>query len=316
MATEAQLAANRLNAIHHGLASVLAEGASGRELVEARKGLWRPEFKPDGETQEGLFEQVVVESLRVERCQGAYFSLCNQHGERAKVQWDADRRREAETLASDLARNPRLLSAQLEATVQGCNVKLELWAGLLSSLTRHRIWTDKQRSLALDLLGVHSELRDAETTLDPSLGDLFETRSAVVNAEVVRLANLRDGALAGLDAHDRAFAETTLGAELTAPLQLLDRYERAALRRQNAAWRKLNAAKVDAASPAPAIEIEASAPNAKLEPKPLSLPEPMPVRPLTLERRSEYVAQECPEHPIGLNRQKRRAIAALQRRAG
>ena len=116
------------------------------------------------------------------------------------------------------------------------------WRGLSASLERHGTWTDAQRSLALDLLGIHPDLRDAETPVDPAEGDAFEARRGVVAAEVARLESLRDGELAIRDAEERAMAESTLGAELTKPLQLMHRYESAALRRQNSAWRKLDEA--------------------------------------------------------------------------
>ena len=231
--TEAGKARSRLNGVDHGLAAVLPEAAAGRAFIDERKSLVRDQFKPVGDSQEHLFEQVVIETIRIKRCQEVFFSQCQQYGDRARVQWDADRRREAEELAEGLAKTPQVVAAKLEANPQGCGVKLVLWTGLLSSLSLHRDWTDNQRSLALDLLGIHRDLRDAETPINPAHGNVFETRILVVNTEIARLTDLRDQVLVGLDARDRAVAETSLGAEFTKPMQLLDRYERACFRRTN-----------------------------------------------------------------------------------
>ena len=128
---------------------------------------------------------------------------------------------------------------------------IESWRGLAAGLERHRTWTDAQRSLALDLLGVRPELRDAGTPVDPIAGDVLEVRRGVIASEVARLEALVAGPLSDLDADDRAMAESSLGAELTKPLQLLHRYEMAAYRRQQSAWRQLDAARAGR-SPAPA----------------------------------------------------------------
>ena len=276
MASAAQISANRRNAqfstgptsptgkvvssqnsTKHGLSgsttAALMAAPGSRDLLEKRKGEWIKGYAPEDESEAWLFEQVVAESIRVDRCTDAYFELCREHGRRAQAQWDADRRREADELAGMLAKAPQTVARRLEATPQGCDLMLEYWRGLAASLEKHRTWTDAQRSLVLDLLAVHPELRDAETPIDPAEGDVLEVRRAVISAEVARLTALRDGALAVLDAEARARAEASLGAELTKPLQLVDRYERAACRRLEWARRRLDASRRerDASPPAP-----------------------------------------------------------------
>ncbi len=53
-------------------------------------------------------------------------------------------------------------------------LKIELWRGLGASLETHGTWTDAQRGIALDLLGIHPEFRDAATPADPIEGDVLE----------------------------------------------------------------------------------------------------------------------------------------------
>jgi hypothetical protein len=320
--------ASRLNAVTHGLAASLPEAFAAVEQSQAeldqRKAKWRPELRPEGDYQESLFEQIVVEAIRVDRCQKTFLALCTQHAQRARVEWDADRRRDAATLAAGLARNPQLVAERLAATPHGCDLMLGLWRGLRASLDRHKSWTDNQRSLALDLLGIHPDLRDAETPIDPSDGDAFETRLTTVDAEIARLSAVRERTL-GLDESERDMAEQTLGVEFTRPVQLLDRYERNAFRRQQLAFKALKASQRGET-----VETKPIPPVARAEPK----PEPRIVTtPPTVGRmsRAEFAVVMDPvvaqveresqrthraDRPTSLNRRQRRKLAALERRAG
>jgi hypothetical protein len=321
MATERQIAANlansarscgpksiegkdksRFNALKHGLAATttaaLIAAESDRQLVEDRKAKWSDSFRPVGDDQEWQFEGLVVESIRIERCRDAFFALCRQYGERARVQWDEDRRRDAADLAAGLHRNPTAIARRLQATAQGSDLMLTFWKGLLSHLDRHGEWADPQRSLALDLLGIHKSLREAETVVDPAVGDVVAARRALATAEIARLTDLRDGPLADLDASERAMAEQTLGAEFTKPLQLIERYERAACRRFDAASKKLRTtAKAAVKTPAP--------------PKPAPPPQPSFVAAL----QAVAAPAPIPAPQPTMNRRHRRALAAQQRRA-
>ena len=171
---------------------------------------------------------MVVESIRIARCTDAFFALCREHGLRAR---DPLGRRPPPRRSDDVAaglgaghRRPH----DLEETVQGCELKRESWLGLAAGLEADGRWTEAQQSLALDLLGVRPELRDAETPVDPAIGDALAARRSVVAAEVSRLTRLVDR-LAASDELASRLAEATLGSvELTRPLQLMQRYERAA----------------------------------------------------------------------------------------
>jgi hypothetical protein len=333
MATTAQIEANRCNALRstgptseagkaassqnarkHGLAgSVLTKPEADLDALEVAKAKWRPELRPRGADEEALFEVVVAESIRIERCHTLYMSLCDDHGHRARVQWDADRRREADDLALKLASASQAVARQLERTKQGAELKLELWRGLASSLEKHATWTDAQRSLALDLLGVHPQLRDSETPVDPAVGDALAARRAQIASETSRLESLRDGALTDRDARERASAKATIGAELTKPLQLLHRYETAATNRQRAAWRALDRARESReGSPAPAprksstpsvVSLLKALPARLREPEPE--PEPAVADPLPLPATMPPVPH--------MNRRQRRALAARAR---
>ncbi len=270
--------------------------------------------RPAGPEEEHLFEIIVAESIRQGRCTDAYFALCRDHGRKARLEWDADRRRQADELALKLARSPQSVARQLESTWHGAVLKIELWRGLGSSLERHQTWTDAQRSIALDLLAIHPDFRDAETPADPAEGDVLEVRRALVAAEVARLETLRDGVLAERDDHEREMAESTVGAELTRPVQLMHRYEQAAWKREQWAWRKLDEARKVRSVPQAAAPPAAPTPPA---PKPAPRPVPAAPAPVSATPSREFVSPEpkpAPSRP--LNRRQRRAQAAMARRAG
>jgi hypothetical protein len=321
MATERQIAANqansalstgpkssegkdksRFNAVKHGLAATTTAAlivADGRALVEERKARWLSSFHPEGDDQEWHYERLVVESIRIERCHDAFFALCRLHGERARALWDEDRHRDAADLAAGLGRNPTSIARRLRASAQGADLMITFWKGLLAQLERHGEWTGPQRSLALDLLGVHKSLRDAATPVDPIGGDVVAARKSLASAEIARLGDLRDGRLSDLDASEQRLAEQTLGAEFTKPLQLIDRYERAATRRYDAACKV----------------VRTHAPSAVSAPAPKPSPVPRPVAVVMPTPAPAVVATPRPIPRPTMNRLERRTLAALQRRA-
>jgi hypothetical protein len=317
--TEDGKASSRFNAVTHGLSASLPDaliGLDGYDDVEERKEAWRRELRPEGDAQDALFDTVVVESARVERCQRTFFALCRQHAERAREQWDDDRRRDAEELAAGIARSPRLIAARLEATPHGCDVKIDLWTGLAAILNRHKVWTDPQRSMALDLLGIHPELRDAGTPLDDLNGDESAGRLALIATEIVRLKTVRERVVSS-DQTERAMAEQTLGVEFTKPVQRLDRYERAAVRRQDVAWKRLIQAKKAATPEAAPTK---PAPPREVAP-PVAPPESVAKRAVTFDPfdgADPIASIATPARsatPVHTNRRQRRRLAALERRA-
>jgi hypothetical protein len=92
----------------------------------------------------------------------------------------------------------------------------------------------------------------------------------LVEGELARLRRRKAGALDEIDEHERMTAEAGIGAELSKPLKLLQRYESACWRRQQAALRILQDR-----TPKPML---AAPPPAPLPP-PSAAPEPQASRP-------------------------------------
>src|SRR5262249_899036 len=140
-------------------------------LVAERTAAYRADLRPATAHEEALVAQLAVDSVRLERCRDHFAVLCHEYAQRAALCWDEDRRLEAGRLAARLARAPAQTSRLLRRTKQGCELLIERWEGLERVLREAGTWTDPQRALALDLLGVPAELRAGTTAVDPPPGE-------------------------------------------------------------------------------------------------------------------------------------------------
>ena len=230
--TDEGKAISRANALTHGLtgAGVVVADDDAAVIAE-RLESWRPTYRPGTDEEEWLFEQAVVSSVRVDRCQRDENLLRTHQSVRASLCWDDDRRLAAEELGATLSKKPSLVLRKLRKTRQGCDWLLERWRGLGDVLERGGEWTEAQSSLALDLLGTPRELRDGPPGSPQDL----------VAREVDGLERLAAEALDDLDGLERDSAETGLPIEPDRPLTLLRRYEAACMRRYQWARNRLTA---------------------------------------------------------------------------
>src|SRR5258708_22644806 len=189
MATDAQVNANRLNSqksngptsvrgrqissrnsLKHGLTgsgAVLADG--DEQALDDRLEAYMAEFRPESPHETVLVAEMALDDVRMGRCGKLFDILCDGYATRAQLCWDQDRRLEAEDLAARLRRDPSRNALKLQRTPQGCALMIERWEALGRILRETGTWTEAQRSLALDLLGVPPELRDGEPAVDPPL---------------------------------------------------------------------------------------------------------------------------------------------------
>ena len=127
--------------------------------------------------------------------------------------------------------SPALVSRRLRATAPGCAWLIERWKGLRAALTKGSAWTEAQRALALDLLGVAPERHDGPLPFDPEPGqDAAEAERATASDEIERLSRLADGPLAVLEDLERQAAEVGLG-EASPELRRGRRYAAGCMRR-------------------------------------------------------------------------------------
>jgi hypothetical protein len=181
---------------------------------------------------------MAINDLRSDRCRVLYFRLIGRHADRACLAWDLDRKAEAEELAARLPKDPGKVSAALEATRYGCEVMAARWEALGRIMEYAGAWDEAQRSMALDLLGVHPALRVGRTAADAPEGtDPVAFGVALAGSEVERLRELKAERLDAWDETERSLAEQSFGAELTREMMLLHRYESQIHRRFDAARR-------------------------------------------------------------------------------
>jgi hypothetical protein len=270
MATDRQIAANRMNAgrssgpqsvggkarsranaTRHGLASESADlEAEFSPEFQDRRATWAAEYRPVGESAHWALDRAVAASFRIERCERAMDDLTASLQDRAQLAWEQDRAVEAATIAGRLGRDPVLASRQLRTTLAGVALLIEAWLGLAAILQDERDWSESEASRALDLLGVDPDFRSARTPIDPlDDSDPIVFRKALARDEVDRLEALRDRALIPLDELDRENAMSGDLAMLSKPAKLLLRYERDAWKRYHDAIRELN----EQAPAAPAV---------------------------------------------------------------
>ena len=216
---------SRKNALKHGLngAGVVLPAEESAAVTE-RNAQWHSSLKPWSVSETWFAEQVVVLSIRIERCQDHENALRIGLAERAATTWDADRKLAIEILAEGLSRKPAKVAQQLRACAHGCDWMIDRWNRLRAVLEFKGSWSAAQAALALDLLGTPSDFRDVPGPLD---GD----RMAVIASEIAELTKLRETVLADLDAHEQASAQLGLDSELAPSLVKARRYETECRRR-------------------------------------------------------------------------------------
>jgi hypothetical protein len=316
--TEDGKLASRCNAVKHGLAGrgvVLPEAEEAK--VERRIFEWLPTYSPLDPDERWAYEQMVRESVRIDRCDEEEPELRARLMERAGTCWDSDHALAAEELGQKLLARPALIARQLESTVQGLIWLIARWEGLAAVLENGKDWDDRLRMLAQSLLGVPVEFRENPSRLDlpaSSTGDLKAHRLSLIGLEIARLRSLKDGPIAAEDAADRERVSRGIEVEPDRALARLRRYSAACHRRFKAASKTLTpvpkARRHDHCPP----RSWSSPPRSAYPDSPRSgLPEsPMFAIPTASDLLPS--AHHLPGSPVRpLNRQQRRAMASLER---
>jgi hypothetical protein len=223
---------SRRSALKHGMAGngiVFPDEVDQRIADRVRD--WGAELKPRNNVEVWYVEQVAAASVCIDRCKAQQTAAWNDLSYRAENFWDDDRRRDAEKLAKRLPKDPGLVRLELESTKQGCELIIERWELLLVALEDGEPWNDAMRAMALDLLGVHPDLRGSRSRIDPKPGiEVVEHQSNVAKGQIERLSLQRDNRLDDSDAKDRDLALMGLSVP-NREIMLIVRYEFEARRR-------------------------------------------------------------------------------------
>jgi hypothetical protein len=235
--------------------------------IEGRLAEWKRSFLELPPCEEWLLRDACVQSLRLERDEGHEDRLIARFMTRAALAWEQDRELAVEELAAGLARKPVLISARLRSSRHGCLGMIKRWKSLSAQLEANDDWTEPQRGMALDLLGIAPEFRDGTTRLDPPApANPLETRRLVIERELDSLHSLATGPLQELDDEERMAAEEGVGAERDPGIKALRRNLDTYRRRIDWCIRQLKPFK---------MPVEADQPPALILPAPLPPIEPM-----------------------------------------
>ena len=290
--TEEGKANSRVNAYRHGMASEHPLVETTRSpLDQERKALWMKQFKVEDSFRESLVDMMVAARNQLEVCWAEQSVLEQNHALRAEKVWDLDRRDEAYEIAEQLHANPWRTARKLERTPHGINLLIDILVRLDGILHANGKLSSDQRELLLDALGVHPELRDGPTEIDPPLDviDKIAWISGAISGEVDRLESYIADGLDEINDEAREMASQGSGAIFTAKSTLLQRYIRDAERRFYRAQRALNVLRE------PLTQAETTAPNdakstAQPKPKKALPPEALEDDDFAMEIEDRFVA--------------------------
>ncbi len=235
--TDAGKVRSRANSVKHGLSGegvvVTAEDAAA---IARRAEVWRVEYQLDSPTKEWEFEQLVVNSVRVDQCQARERAMRDDDVCRALFLWEIDQEAAAAALGDRLARRPDSVSKQLHQSKYGCLWMLDQWTGLGDVLDAGKAWSEEQFQLALDLAGIPAHQRGEATIDDPV---------SLVMRSCEDLEELIDERHERVDDLERTAAEQGKPRTSNKEIDRLKRYEEACLKKVRAAQRQLKACRID-----------------------------------------------------------------------
>ena len=212
---------------------IVVPPAQEAEAVVARTRQWNSGLKPWDLSECWLVQDVARETFRLERIHQREITLRAAQAAQAAAHWDEDRRSAAKSVAAGLSRNPAHTLALLRHTQHGCEVIAVRWDTLAAALDKRGSWTAPERLLALNLLDVPPELREAPSPLDAPEGvDPLDHLREVAADEAARHRQFARN-LAPVSAIEREAATLGLGPD-THELAALRKEERLSTRQH--AW--------------------------------------------------------------------------------
>ncbi len=228
------------NSLKHGLRAKTLLPHDLAAAVERRTAEFVEQFEPRTRYEVWLVGQMALAAARLDRC--AEMSIVDlQRGiDRAGPCWDDDRRAAVEDLGARLPKDPARVSRALRRCKQGADWLIERWEALGEIVAVNGRWSDDQRRLAFDLLGVPADLRDGSRKVPPAAD--AEGLAALVSREVADLRQRQEDYLDESDEAERGMAAWGMPLEedpFTARLRKYERSCRGDLNRALAELRKV-----------------------------------------------------------------------------
>ncbi len=214
---------SRANAIKHGLSASILVAPEEAQSLEDRTATWAVDDPFKNENERWMREQMILATVRIDRCQEEKRLLRSLEADRALLCWEQDHTRDAEILGAKLGKNPSRVAAELRCSRAGVDWLLRRWEKLAAMLDNGTIFEDDQRQLVLNLLGEPIETRSSDLT--SLAADSAEELRAMIRSEVDVLQGLRDGALSAIETVHRQMAEAGYPPVESPAMRRLSRYE-------------------------------------------------------------------------------------------
>jgi hypothetical protein len=220
------------NSLKHGLRAKTLLPDDLAAAVARRNAELVAQFDPSTPYQSWLVYQLALAAARLDRC-AEMMIVDLQYGiDRAGTCWDDDRRQAVEDLGARLPKDPARVARALRRVRQGADWLIERWEALGEIVEVNGRWSDDQRRLAFDLLGVPAELRDGSRRV-PAADDA-EGLAALVSQELAALYERRETTLEAKDRAELGMAAWGMPLEEDPQTARLRKYERAC--RRDLSW--------------------------------------------------------------------------------
>jgi hypothetical protein len=216
------------------------------EAIRKRKSMLIEQFRPQTEYQLSLISDMAVARVKLDRAEELMPGNCDRVVERALDFWDHDQKTAALNLAARLPKDPARFAHVLAGTKHGAALMIERWEMLAQIARSCGDWDEAQRRMALDLLGIPSELQAGCTAIAPP-GDKAAL-VALATGQAERLRARIDELLEDQNAQNQADTIAGLLVAADADTRLLRTYERQARRDYDRAHAELLRVQAEAAA--------------------------------------------------------------------
>ena len=195
---------SRRNSLKRGLRSKILFPEDLAEIVEKRILDFTGEFAPKTPYEQMLVRDMATSSVRFERCAALAIADLVRLSDRAVSGWEEDRRKSVEDFATRLSKEPERIARGLRRSRQGTDWLIERWTRLAAIAKEVGAWSDDQRRLAFDMLGVPRDLRNL--TIDVPAADDATALIALAEAQIAKLREDQVAVLDELSEAERAMA--------------------------------------------------------------------------------------------------------------
>jgi hypothetical protein len=273
--TEEGKMASRCNSMTHGMRAKVLLPDDLVDAVAARTAEMNAQHAPANPYESWLVSEMAKAAAKLDRCDDLMTLDLERVIERAKLCWEADRRKEADALGARMQKDPGRVSRALERSRQGADWMIEKWEGLGAALRSNGGWDEAQRRLAFDLLGVDPELRHGSDKVPPE-GDAAAL-AALVAGELESLRFVQEVSLAPLDRAEQSMAAAGMPLTEDACTARLRRYEsaqRRALQWALSELRRVREGMPPSSTPGPGVDAARTEPapaRPSLGPRPVAL---------------------------------------------